>query len=250
MIPKKIHYIWLGSNKKNKLIQKCIASWYQLHPNWEIIEWRDDNFTFEECDFVKLAYKNRKWAYLSDYYRLQILFLNGGIYLDTDMLSVKPLDNLPISEIFLGYETEGILNCSIMGAQKNNVFINSILEHYNKLDSNNWQKNTIPEIVTKLNKDGDYNNLTIYPVDYFYPYPFSNRVCEYNINYKKHITPNTYCVHLWEYSWSEFSKYQLLLIRRSYLKAMFHFFLEAFMKSKTFKWNELKKTLNILLKHR
>ena len=69
-------------------------SWRKLHPNWEIVEWNNQHFHFNECTFVKMAYKDKNWAYLSDYYRLNTLNLHGGIYLDTDMLIVKNFEDI------------------------------------------------------------------------------------------------------------------------------------------------------------
>jgi hypothetical protein len=248
MIPKTIHFIWIGPNQKNRLIQKCINSWYKLHPNWIIKEWSNKDFTFDDCVFVKIAYKNKNWAYLSDYYRMKVLWLYGGIYLDTDMLLIKPLDLLLNSENIWGYETENIISCGIIGSKKENSFINSILKYYQALDQNNWNKNTIPEIVTKIALKNPYDPLNIYPIEFFYPYPAECRLKEININYKKYITSNTIGIHLWEYSWSYFSRYQLFLKDKKVIKAMLAFMKESITKKNTFKPSELMKTVRIILR--
>lgn len=247
MIPKKIHYIWFGPNKKSKLMQKCITSWHQLHPNWEIIEWNNSNFDFNECDFVKAAYENKNWTFLADYYELKILFLHGGIYLDTDMLLIKPLDQLLNNKMFWGYEAEKVISCGIIGCENNNKFIESILHYYEKLDYNNWNKNSMPKNVNEIFNSGNFSDITFYPIDFFYPYPLESRLNELNVNYKKYITENTLGIHMWEFSWSYFSWYQLFLRDKHFFKAFLCFFKEAFTKSETLKWKELKKTVKIIL---
>ena len=247
MIPKIIHFIWLGPRKKNRLIKKCMHSWCKLHPNWEIVEWNNQHFHFNECTFVKMAYKDKNWAYLSDYYRLNTLNLHGGIYLDTDMLVIKPLDKLLNNSFFCGYETENMLSCGIIGAEKGHNFTQNILNYYNLLDTANWHKESIPRIFTKVYSGVEKDDIKIYPIDYFYPYPAESRLNEININYKKYITPNTMAIHMWEYSWSFYSRYQLFLKDKLFMKALLSFVKEAFTESKTFKWKEFSKTLFILL---
>ena len=97
MIPKIIHYCWFGKNKKPKLVRDCIKSWKSLHPDYEIIEWNEKTFPIDN-EFLQYMYKNKKWAFVSDYARLKILYEYGGYYLDTDMILVKRLDSLEIDE--------------------------------------------------------------------------------------------------------------------------------------------------------
>lgn len=94
MIPKVIHYCWFGRNKKSELIEKCIASWREYCPDYEIIEWNEKNFDVGCLPYIKAAYADKKWAFVSDYARLAIIYERGGIYLDTDVLLHKSLDDL------------------------------------------------------------------------------------------------------------------------------------------------------------
>ena len=80
LIPKVIHYCWFGRNKKSKSVLKCIQSWKKYCPDYEIIEWNEDNFDVNCIPFVKEAYDAEKWAFVTDYARLKIIFENGGIY--------------------------------------------------------------------------------------------------------------------------------------------------------------------------
>ena len=93
MIPKVIHYCWFGRNEKSDLIKRCIESWQKYCPEYQIIEWNENNFDVNTCEYTREAYLARKWAFVSDYARLKIIFENGGIYLDTDVELKQGLDN-------------------------------------------------------------------------------------------------------------------------------------------------------------
>ena len=94
MIPKKIHYCWFGRGEKPKLAQKCIASWRKYMPDYEIIEWNEDNFDVNRNAYTKMCYEQKKYAFLTDYLRLVIIEEQGGIYFDTDVEAVRSFDDL------------------------------------------------------------------------------------------------------------------------------------------------------------
>ena len=99
MIPHKIHYCWFGYNKKPKLIEKCIASWKKYLPDWEIIEWNESNYDVYKNAYISEAYRQKKWAFVADFARFDILNEHGGVFLDTDVELLRP-----IPEAFLEYE--------------------------------------------------------------------------------------------------------------------------------------------------
>ncbi len=94
MIPKKIHYCWFGRGEKSKKIKKCIESWRKYCPDYEIVEWNEDNFDVYQNAYTKYCYDNKKYAFLSDYARLLIVYFEGGIYYDTDVEVIKPINDL------------------------------------------------------------------------------------------------------------------------------------------------------------
>ena len=104
MIPKKIHYCWFGGNEKPKSVKKCIDSWKKFCPDYEIIEWNESNFNIYENGYTKLCCENKRWAFLSDYARLKVIYDNGGIYFDTDVEVVKSFDDLLDCDAFFGFE--------------------------------------------------------------------------------------------------------------------------------------------------
>ena len=91
VIPKKIHYFWFGGNEKTDLVEKCILSWKKYMPEYEIIEWNEQNYDVHKCSYISQAYENKKWAFVSDYARFDILYQYGGVYLDTDVELLKPI---------------------------------------------------------------------------------------------------------------------------------------------------------------
>ncbi len=100
MIPKVIHYIWFGKGKKNELIEGCMKSWKKYCPDYEIKEWNEDNFDINSNQYVKEAYDNKKWAFVSDYVRLYALYNEGGVYLDTDCELLGNIDEFLANNAF------------------------------------------------------------------------------------------------------------------------------------------------------
>lgn len=103
-IPKKIHYCWFGRNPLTESAKKCIESWKKYCPEYEIIEWNENNFDLTENRYAREAYEQKKWAFVSDYARLKIVYEQGGIYMDVDVELIKPLDELTELDGYMGFE--------------------------------------------------------------------------------------------------------------------------------------------------
>lgn len=157
MIPKIIHYVWVGRNPKSKLIQECIATWKKKLPNYQIIEWNEDNFDIHENSYIEQAYTAKKWAFVSDYIRAKAIYTQGGIYLDTDVRVLDRLDPLLNDKAFIGFENNEYLSAAIFGAEKGHPLMKDILDYYDQknftFDSNNQLDGvnslSVTEIVTK-----------------------------------------------------------------------------------------------------
>lgn len=104
MIPKIIHYCWFSEEKKPIFIQRCIKSWYNILPDYKIICWDSDSFDFDRIPYVREAFKQKKWAFVSDYIRFYALYKYGGIYLDSDVEVKKRLDLFLDANFFCGTE--------------------------------------------------------------------------------------------------------------------------------------------------
>lgn len=143
LIPKKIHYFWFGNQKKDDLVTKCIQSWKRYAPDYEIIEWNETNCDIQECDYVKEAYNAKKWAFVADYFRVNIIYQQGGIYVDTDMEFTNYIDKLRLNEMFFPYETKHDVNACIFGSISGKRLLKRCIDSY-KIDH-------------LLNKDGTLN---------------------------------------------------------------------------------------------
>ncbi|WP_151814384.1 glycosyltransferase family 32 protein [Acinetobacter ursingii] len=131
MIPKIIHLFWFGNGKKSKLIVDLNDKLKILeHAGYEVIEWTEENYDVYKNDFTTFCYNNRKWAHLSDYARLDVLFNYGGIYLDQDVEVIKSFDNLLNYSLFIGFMFECNLGTAVIGAEKGNDHIKNILKIY------------------------------------------------------------------------------------------------------------------------
>lgn len=204
LIPKKIHYIWIGNNEKPKKIIECIASWKKFMPDYEIIEWNEKNFNINECEYAKEAYHNKKWAFVSDYIRFKVLYENGGIYLDTDVELLKKIPkNILLNNSFTGVESSGKVSPGLIYAcKKNDLIAKYMIDKYCtlKFDKNNLI--TVNEIITEYlkkfgfkenNKFQVISNLAIYPDDFF---------CGFDLDVKEiKITQNTISIHHYLGSW-------------------------------------------------
>lgn len=104
MIPKVIHYCWFGRNELPEKAKQCIESWKKFCPDCEIREWNEQNFDLNCCDYVREAYQAKKWAFVSDYARFQILYNYGGMYFDTDVEVIRSLDDLQNKGPYIGFE--------------------------------------------------------------------------------------------------------------------------------------------------
>lgn len=134
MIPKKIHYCWFGRGEKSKLVKKCIESWKRYCPDYEIIEWNEDNFDVECTAYSKLCYINKKWAFLSDYVRLWAVSEYGGIYLDTDVELIKPIDDLLKYDAFFCFEDEKHVASGLgFGAIEHHATVEAMIKEYDSL---------------------------------------------------------------------------------------------------------------------
>lgn len=131
MIPKVINYCWFGRSEKPPLVKKCIESWKTKCPDYCIIEWNEDNFDLAQNDYASEAYAAKKWAFVADFARLWIVYHHGGIYLDTDVELLRPLDDLLNEPAFLGLEDTDMIATGLgFGAEAGNAVIGEMLRDY------------------------------------------------------------------------------------------------------------------------
>ncbi len=195
MIPKIIHYCWFGKNPKSAEILDCIKSWKRTCPDFEIKEWNEENFPVGDFPFAKRMYEEKKWAFVADYARLQILEKHGGFYLDTDMLLLQSLESLTSHACVLGEESVGTISAGMIGAEAHHPFISASKKFYDEIPG---ELITIPRVLTQIFETyPDKSNIKIYPPKTFYPFD-SDHINEFH---GQNLGPEVIGVHLWHYSW-------------------------------------------------
>ena len=212
-VPKVIHYCWFGKNPKPQVIQDCIASWKKYCPNYEIKEWNEDNYNINKNTYTQLAYSSKKYAFLTDYVRLDILYTYGGIYMDTDVKLLKTIDDLVEKGNFMSFEKVGRVNTGVgFASEKGNKIVKENKEYYERHSFINKKGEFDPEICVKittriLEKHGlDYtqnriqkiDDMIVYPSEYFSPKKMGTQ--------KITLTNNTRGIHLYASSWYKGSK--------------------------------------------
>jgi len=182
MIPKKIHYCWFGNNELSHEAKRCIDSWKRILPEYEIILWNEKSFDITQNNYVKQAYEKKKFAFVTDYVRLYALYHYGGIYMDSDVEILKPIDSFLNHRAFLGYERDGLLQTGFIAAERGHVWVSALLAAYNEKDFilPNGELDTTANtaLVTKVTTElyglipsNEYqileDDIHIYPVNYF-----------------------------------------------------------------------------------
>lgn len=219
MIPKKIHYCWFGCNPLPKMAQKCIASWRKFLPDYEIKEWNESNFDLDMFPYVREAYDNRKFAFVTDVVRLYALYHEGGIYMDTDVEVLKSLDRFLFHTAFSGFESYVNIPTGIMASEKGGAFCKDNLDYYNgrhfvKQDGSFDMTTNVVTITNYmlprgLKQDNTYqdfpNLVTFYPKDYFCPID--------QVTKRLKLTENTYTIHHFSGSWTEHRRRSIIIKR-------------------------------------
>lgn len=224
MIPKIIHYCWIGGKPLTPLAQKCIESWHRIMPDYEIKLWNESNYDFQKNKFMADAYKQKRWGFVPDYARLDIIYNYGGIYLDTDVETLKPFDEFLKYPAFCGFESEHFVALGLgFGAEKGNPIIKEMMKPYENIDFKvndkilkqaslyskvnieNWYKqNAVPSPLLQTqflaenynlkqnNTHQSLKGIEIFPSSYFAPKNNANLPIQ---------TANAYSVHWYAASW-------------------------------------------------
>ena len=206
-IPKIIHYFWFGNGEQDKATKKYIKGWKKLCPDYEIKLWNESNFDVNANPFTKYAYENKKWAFVSDFARMKVLYEYGGVQLDTDVELLKKFDDLLGYEGFIGFEAENKVNDGqAFGVMPHHPIVKEMLDLYDGMDfigeDGSFKPILSPEARTQilenhgLKLDGSRQSVAgieVFPTDYFCPMDFFTQ--------KVRITENTYSIHHFAASW-------------------------------------------------
>lgn len=212
MIPKIIHYCWFGRNPLPKDALRCIESWRKFLPNYEIKEWNEDNFDVQTIPYVAEAYEAKKYAFVSDYVRFAVLYQEGGVYFDTDVEIIRPIDDILQKGAFMGLEANGTNKDAIavapglgIAAEAGHPLYSAFLQRYETLhfrvENGTQSESMIPIITALLTERGlhpsdtpqEVNGITIYPAEYFNPLDDATG--------RLRITSNTRSIHWFSATW-------------------------------------------------
>ena len=212
-IPKIVHYCWFGGNDLGEDELRCIDSWRKFLPDYEIVRWDESNWDVRCCDYVSEAYDAKQWAFVSDYARFDILYKHGGLYFDTDVELVKPIDDILAKGSFMGFETDyspsndptvaaglGLSANPGLGLYKD-ILDSYATDHFVQVDGSFDQTTVVTRVTEILFEKGlqcvpgvqNVAGVTIYPAEYFNPKDF--------LTGKITITENTRSIHHFGMSW-------------------------------------------------
>lgn len=211
MIPKVIHYCWFGRGQMPKLALKCIESWKKYCPDYEIKEWNEDNFDLDMYPYVREAYDARKFAFVTDVVRLYALYHEGGIYMDTDVEVIKPLDSLLQYDAVSGFESPTQIPTGLMASRDGHPLFKELLDEYNGIHFHrpDGTLDTTTNVTRISNTCLKYGlrldntlqtvcGFTLLPKDYLCPKSYKTGELE--------LTANTLCIHHFSGSWVQNNK--------------------------------------------
>lgn len=208
-IPKVIHYVWVGGKPLPPFQKKCIASWQKYLSDYEIKEWNENNFDISANRYCREAYEAGKYAFVSDYIRIAVLYRYGGIYMDTDVEVIQPFSHEFLEcEAFGGYETPETISTGIIGSMPNQRMFHEILGFYDNASfyREDGTYNTVTNVhtITQIAKKHGFipdntqktvSGVTLYPQTYFSPLSHdSDESC---------FSENTYTIHHFSGSWCD-----------------------------------------------
>ena len=207
MIPKIIHYCWFGGKPLPELAQKCIASWKKFLPDYEIKEWNESNYDVRKIPYTAQAYDAKKYAFVSDFARFDILYQYGGVYFDTDVEVIKPMNDILANGAFMGLESAGNIASGLgIAAESGMRIYKEIIDSYeNEKFVNDDSSLNIKTVVIRVSdifrRHGFTNedilqccaDVKIYPIDFFCPKSYSAGTLT--------ITGNTRTIHHYDGSW-------------------------------------------------
>lgn len=207
MIPKIIHYVWFGKAPIPPKIQHCLDSWKKYLPDYEYMLWNEENFDVNSCQFVREAFDNKKWAFVSDYVRVEVLYKYGGWYLDTDIEILRPIASFEDKRIIMGTDENGAIT-AMYGTEKGHPYWKKVLDYYHSMSFVNpdgsFNMTVVNEHLQGVLAEYGYvrenkfqelkEGIVVYPDDFFH-------VASLELG-TKHLTENSYAIHWQTMTWT------------------------------------------------
>ncbi len=228
-IPRIIHYCWFGGKPLPPLAKKCLKSWKKYLPDYQIVRWDENSFDVNAHPFTKEALEAKKWAFITDYVRLFVLHEIGGVYMDTDVEVIKPIDEFLVHSAFSSFESPFLIPTGLMSSSKHNSWISTLLEYYDNKHffdkDGNSELIANTNIITQISQEKFNLQITnsyqvlegdvhIYPSDYFCPMNWETKRIE--------PTNISYALHHFAGSWIEGKEKEKYIKFRKRLGRMLH----------------------------
>jgi hypothetical protein len=225
MIPKKIHYCWFGGDPIPDKFKRYIESWKKYCPDYEIKEWNELNYDVTKNRYMWEAYKKRKWGFVPDFARLDIIYSEGGVYLDVDVELIKPLDDLLVLHGFMGVEKSSKMVALGLGfgAERGNNIIKAMMEdyRYRRFIKDNGELDTVPSpaINTRILKKHGYKysneiqtvgDITVFPSQYFCPMDYQSGEIK--------LTDKTIAIHHYAGTWQTEESHEIRQLSKKYAR--------------------------------
>ncbi len=150
MIPKILHYCWFGSSSLPGSVQHARSTWQAVMPDYELVEWNENNTPLDECEYARWCAKNKQWAFLSDYVKADVLNRHGGIFLDADVLTHRRLDSFLSNRAFSGFERSRLPFTAVWGSEAGHAWPATALQYMDKLDTDRIALETNTSWMTRL----------------------------------------------------------------------------------------------------
>ncbi len=224
-IPKIIHYCWFGGNPLPELAIKCIESWKKYCPDYKIIQWDESNFNIDYNQYTREAYDAKKWAFVSDVARLYALVTCGGVYMDTDVEIIRPIDDILCYNAVSGFQHLNTIPTALMACEKGFTLFDEFLHDYDDthflLSNGEFDLTTNVTRMTNIclkygfipnSREQTIREFKLFPPDYFCPKnPDTGEI---------NITKNTYAIHHFDASWKSDAERKAILFAVKYSKVL------------------------------
>lgn len=252
-IPKILHYVWLGGKEKPESVLKCIASWKKFCPDFELVEWNETTFGLGRSKIVDFAISQKNWAYAADVIRVIALEAYGGVYFDTDLELIKPIDDLLKFDAFLGYESKFWVGSAALGSIPHHPLYKLLVQRYTYEENIKFLSNpfsvhafsTALHLLYHVKFDGKFKvveQIAILPSPFFYPINY--------ITLEEKRTSETRGIHYYESSWHSKSQKKGARFAHQIRKIFGRRFYEFFERIVAYHfYRRIKKQLKRVMKH-
>jgi FkbM family methyltransferase len=198
VVPKRLHRVLVCGYDPGAESAAWWDRFRELHPGWELTTWGDP-IDSAEWELGRLFESCSSGAQLADLLRIEILWRHGGVYVDSDVEPVAPMDRLLDIDFFIGTEDGNSVSSGVIGAVPGHPALRSLMDRlleYSTLpDHIDANKITGPMLYSRTFDLRD--DIVVVPREVFYPYNPYIGIERSSDWWSRHVI----CVHHWAGSW-------------------------------------------------